>query len=420
MCVMYKLVKGFHDILPDDSAKWTFLVSTARQSLERFGFREIIPPIMERTELFQRGIGEVTDIVEKEMYTFEDRSGESLSLRPEATAGVLRAVAEHALLRKEPLLKVYCIGPMFRRERPSKGRFRQFFQVNAEILGDDSPYTDAEAIAAAHSIMIDIGATGLIMEINSVGCPQCRSVYREALQDFLQDQLDHLCADCNRRYHTNPMRILDCKVATCSRIVKDAPLITEFLDGPCREHFQQVREALELLEIPYRLEPRMVRGLDYYTRTAFEIVHEELGRSKAVGGGGRYDHLLRELGGPDASGIGFAIGLERLSMGIADDDVRFERRIDAYVAILGEQARPTGLSVVNMLRRSGISTESRYAPMSLKAQMKLANKLGARKVVMIGDDELNRKELTVRDMNTKEQMTVGMDQIVACLQGEQS
>lgn len=415
---MIKLVKGFHDILPDETAKWEFMISTARSSLERFGFREIIPPIMEKTELFQRGIGEVTDIVEKEMYTFEDRSGESLSLRPEATAGVLRAVAEHSLLRKDPLLKLYCIGPMFRRERPSRGRFRQFFQVNAEILGDDSPYTDAEAIAAAHSIMTDIGATGLMMEINSVGCPNCRSQYRALLQEFFKDRTDELCSDCQRRLYANPMRILDCKVPTCEEIVKDAPLISDSLDQPCREHFQSVREALDLLRIPYRLEPRMVRGLDYYTRTAFEIVHEELGSSKAVGGGGRYDNLLRELGGPDASGIGFAIGLERLSMGIADDDPRFERRIDVYVALLGENARATGLSVVNMLRRNGISVETRYSPMSLKSQMKLADKTGARKVIMIGDDELSRQEVTLRDMRTKDQTTVKIDGIVKYLQGE--
>jgi histidyl-tRNA synthetase len=373
---------------------------------------------MEKTELFQRGIGEVTDIVEKEMYTFEDRGGESLSLRPEATAGVLRAVAEHSLLHKDPLLKLYCIGPMFRRERPSKGRFRQFFQVNAEILGDDSPYADAEAIAAAYSIMTDIGATGLMMEINSVGCPDCRSEYRKLLQDFFKNRTDELCSDCRRRLHANPMRILDCKVPTCAQMAKEAPLISDSLDQPCREHFQSVREALDLLQIPYRLEPRMVRGLDYYTRTAFEIVHEELGRSKAVGGGGRYDNLLKELGGPDASGIGFAIGLERLSMGIADDDPRFERRIDAYVALLGENARATGLTVVNMLRRNGISVETRYSPMSLKSHMKLADKIGARKVIMIGDDELARQEVTLRDMRTKDQMAVKIEGIVNYLQGE--
>jgi len=292
--------------------------------------------------------------------------------------------------------------------------------VNAEILGDDSPYVDAEAIAAAHSLMTDMGATGLVMEINSVGCPNCRSQYRKLLQDFFKDRTDELCSDCRRRLHTNPMRILDCKVPMCAQMVKDAPLITDSLDQPCREHFQRVREALELLEIPYRLEPRMVRGLDYYTRTAFEIVHEERGRSKAVGGGGRYDNLLGELGGPDASGIGFAIGLERLAMGIADDDPRFRRRIDVYVALVGENARDTGLTLVNMLRRNGISVETRYTSMSLKAQMKLADKIGAQKVIMLGDDELTRQEVTIRDMRTKEQIAVKMDGIVKCLQGEQS
>ena len=284
---MIRLVKGFHDILPDETTKWAFLVETARTCLERFGFREIIPPIMERTELFERGIGQVTDIVEKEMYTFEDRGGESLSLRPEATAGILRAVAEHSLLRRDSLLKLYTIGPMFRRERPSKGRFRQFFQVNAEVLGDDSPYTDTETIAAAYAIMTSIGASGLMMEINSVGCQACRPGYRQRLREYFAKYLDELCADCRRRYDLNPLRILDCKVPRCSELANDAPIILDSLDAPCLEHFQAVQKGLDILEIPYRLEPRMVRGLDYYTRTAFEIIHGELGRSKAVGGGGR-------------------------------------------------------------------------------------------------------------------------------------
>jgi histidyl-tRNA synthetase len=416
--MMIRLVKGFHDILPDETTKWAFLVDTARACLERFGFREIIPPIMERTELFERGIGQVTDIVEKEMYTFEDRGGDSLSLRPEATAGILRAVAEHSLLRSDSLLKLYTIGPMFRRERPSKGRFRQFFQVNAEVLGDDSPYTDAETIAAAHSIMTSLGASGLMMEINSVGCPACRPAYRQRLREYLEPYLDELCADCRRRYDTNPLRILDCKVPRCSEIAQDAPVIVDSLDIPCLEHFQAVQKGLELLKIPYRLEPRMVRGLDYYTRTAFEIVHTELGRSKAVGGGGRYDSLLKELGGPDVSGIGFAIGLERLSMGISDDDERFARSIDVYVAIVGETARDTAFGLINSLRTAGIAVEARYSSTSLRGQMKVADRVGARKVIMIGDDELSRQEVTVRDMKTKEQTPVKLDAIGSYLQGD--
>jgi histidyl-tRNA synthetase len=415
---MIRLVKGFHDILPDETPKWAFIVQSARSTLERFGFREIIPPVMERSELFERGIGQVTDIVEKEMYTFEDRSGDLLSLRPEATAGILRAVAEHTLLHRDALLKLYTIGPMFRRERPSKGRFRQFFQINAEVLGDDSPYLDAETIAAAYQIMANIGATGLIMEINSVGCSQCREIYRQKLRAYLKDVLGDLCPDCVRRYEVNPLRILDCKVPQCVELAKGAPLITDSLDEACRTHFAQVREGLDSLEIPYRLEPRMVRGLDYYTRTAFEIIHDELGKSKAVGGGGRYDNLLKELGGPDASGIGFAIGIERLSMSMSDDDPRFARTIDCYVAILGEQARAEGLRIVDKLRRAGYAAETRYMHMSLKAQMKLADKLGARKVVMLGDDELIRREATVRDMRTKNQISVPLDEIVRGVEGE--
>lgn len=414
---MIRLVKGFHDILPDETPKWSFIIETARATLERFGFREIIPPIMEKTQLFQRGIGEVTDIVEKEMYTFEDRGGESLSLRPEATAGILRAVAEHSLLRKGALLKVYAIGPMFRRERPSKGRFRQFFQVDAEVLGDDSPFTDAETIAAAHAIMVNIGATGLIMEINSVGCKQCRTGFRTVLRQFLEPFLAELCPDCQRRYHTNPLRIIDCKVPRCSEIALNAPMITDSLDDACRSHFESVRRALDILKIPYRLEPRMVRGLDYYTRTAFEIVHDELGRTKAVGGGGRYDNLLAELGGPDESGIGFAIGLERLAMGITDDDPRFSRTTDVFVAVLGENARDEGFRLVHELRAAGFSAEERYTGASLKSQMKVADKIGARCVIMIGDDELTRQEVTFRDMLTKEQMSIARDSLISCLKG---
>ncbi len=416
---MITLVKGFHDILPQDVPKWEFLIRTASGTLESFGFRQIVVPVMEKTELFVRGIGEVTDIVEKEMYTFEDRGGESLTLRPEATAGILRAVVEHSLLRKEPMLKLYTIGPMFRRERPSKGRFRQFFQIDAEVLGDDSPYTDAETIAAAHALMCGIGASGLVMEVNSVGCSTCRADYRGRLQDYFRKYLGEMCGDCTRRFDSNPLRILDCKVERCTELAQGAPLITHSLDGPCREHFEAVQNALSQLGIPFRHEPRMVRGLDYYTRTAFEIVHEDLGRSKAVGGGGRYDNLVKELGGPDVSGIGFAVGMERLAMGLKDNSGQFEPSIDVYVAPLGENAKEVAFGIAHRIRAAGIPAEIRYAGKSLKAQLKAANRLRARKVVMVGEDELARGEVTVRDMATKEQTSVHIDRIVNYLQGEQ-
>lgn len=415
---MITLIKGFHDILPEDTPKWDFLVRSARETLEAFGFHEIVPPVMERTELFERGIGELTDIVEKEMYTFQDKGGETLSLRPEATAGILRAVVEHSLLRQDPVLKLYTIGPMFRRERPSKGRFRQFFQVDAEVIGDDSPRTDAESILVAYRIMENIGAQGLMMEVNSVGCPTCRAAYREVLRNYLAQHLGSLCDDCRRRYERNPLRVLDCKAERCMEIAAQAPLIGDHLDEPCRAHFDAVTRSLDLVRVPYRVEPRMVRGLDYYTRTAFEIVHEELGRSKAVGGGGRYDNLIKELGGPEVSGIGFAIGLERLSMGMSDNDPRYARSTDVYVAPVGESALDTCFAVANELRRAGLSCEARYAAKSLKSHMRTADRCNARRVIMIGDDELARNEVTVRDMTTKNQTRVRMDELVNFLVGE--
>ncbi len=416
---MIQLIKGFHDVLPPETEKWAYIIAKARDNLRRFGFREIIIPIMEKTELFRRGIGEVTDIVEKEMYSFIDRSGESLSLRPEATAGILRAVVEHSLLRQDPVLKLFSIGPMFRRERPSKGRYRQFYQINAEILGDDSPFTDADIISVAHSIMTEIGAKSIVIEINSVGCRACRSTYREALRSYLKPHIFRLCPDCQRRYDLNPLRILDCKQEQCRDISREAPLIIDYLDPSCQNHFAEVQEILDVLDIPYRVEPRLVRGLDYYTRTAFEIIHDQLGRSKAVGGGGRYDSLLRELGGDEVSGIGFAIGIERVTLGI-EECCSLEHEADVYVAILGDKVRKTGIKLVNALRKSGLCVETRYTPMSLKAQMKLADKLRSRLVVMIGEDELRKGAATVRNMRTKEQVSVKMEELVSYLQGEHS
>ena len=415
---MISLVKGFHDILPDESAKWAFVSEAARSCFKRYGFREIITPIMEKTELFVRGIGQVTDIVEKEMYTFEDIGGESLSLRPEATAGILRSVAEHSLLKKESLLKLFTIGPMFRRERPSKGRFRQFFQINAEVLGDDDPFTDAELVSCACSILESIGARNLVVEINSVGCMNCRKAYRSELTSFLQSRFDALCEDCKRRMNTNPLRALDCKVTECSQIMNSAPVIMDYLDASCRNHFDGVLNGLDILGITYRREPRMVRGLDYYSRTAFEIIDKDLGHSKAVGGGGRYDSLLAELGGPDVSGIGFAIGMERLLMSLDDRQDIFERKTDVYVAALGDACRETCYRLVDNLRKAGFSVQTRNSSSSLKSHMKQADRVGARKTLMIGSDELSNNTITVRDMYNKQQFSVEERDIINFLRGD--
>lgn len=416
---MINLIKGFHDILPDESLKWAFIKNKARSCLQRFGFREIVTPIMEKTELFRRGIGQATDIVEKEMYSFDDIGGESLSLRPEATAGILRSVVEHSLLRHEPILKIFSIGPMFRRERPSKGRFRQFFQINAEVLGDDSPLTDAETILVAVSMLHDIGARNFSVEINSVGCKDCRTTYRSELRRFLQASFNSLCPDCQRRFETNPLRILDCKEPECIRVSADAPLISDWLDASCRDHFDQVKTALDSVGVTYRVEPRLVRGLDYYSRTAFEFVHSKLGRTKAIGGGGRYDSLIAELGGPSVSGIGFGIGIERLAMNLPDENALFQRKIDVFIAIIGSDARGPCFGIANQLRKSGLSVEARYSDMSLKAQMKVADRLGATWVIMVGENELSQGLFTIRNMKTKNQLLVELSGIEHVVRGEE-
>lgn len=416
---MINLIKGFHDILPDESLKWAFIKNKARSCLQRFGFREIVTPIMEKTELFRRGIGQATDIVEKEMYSFDDIGGESLSLRPEATAGILRSVVEHSLLRHEPILKIFSIGPMFRRERPSKGRFRQFFQINAEVLGDDYPLTDAETILVAVSMLHDIGARNFSVEINSVGCKDCRTTYRSELRRFLQASFNSLCPDCQRRFETNPLRILDCKEPECIRVSADAPLISDWLDASCRDHFDQVKTALDSVGVTYRVEPRLVRGLDYYSRTAFEFVHSKLGRTKAIGGGGRYDSLIAELGGPSVSGIGFGIGIERLAMNLPDENALFQRKIDVFIAIIGSDARGPCFGIANQLRKSGLSVEARYSDMSLKAQMKVADRLGATWVIMVGENELSQGLFTIRNMKTKNQLLVELSGIEHVVRGEE-
>lgn len=416
---MINLIKGFHDILPDESLKWAFIKNKARSCLQRFGFREIVTPIMEKTELFRRGIGQATDIVEKEMYSFDDIGGESLSLRPEATAGILRSVVEHSLLRHEPILKIFSIGPMFRRERPSKGRFRQFFQINAEVLGDDYPLTDAETILVAVSMLHDIGARNFSVEINSVGCKDCRTTYRSELRRFLQASFNSLCPDCQRRFETNPLRILDCKEPECIRVSADAPLISDWLDASCRDHFDQVKTALDFVGVTYRVEPRLVRGLDYYSRTAFEFVHSKLGRTKAIGGGGRYDSLIAELGGPSVSGIGFGIGIERLAMNLPDENALFQRKIDVFIAIIGSDARGPCFGIANQLRKSGLSVEARYSDMSLKAQMKVADRLGATWVIMVGENELSQGLFTIRNMKTKNQLLVELSGIEHVVRGEE-
>jgi histidyl-tRNA synthetase len=398
--LVIKAIRGFRDILPKEIAKFQFVEKTAREVYESFGFSEIKIPILERTELFSRGIGEATDIVEKEMYTFRDRSGDSLTLRPEATASMARAYIEHHLYARDPVAKLYFIGPMFRYERPQKGRYRQFYQIDVEIFGVAHPMADAEVMVMLMEFFKQVGLEDVELQINSLGCEECRPRYRKELTRFLEKNVSGLCPDCKRRLETNPLRILDCKVETCREVIAGAPLVIDFICDKCTTHFERVRGYLKILNTPFVLNPRMVRGLDYYTRTVFETVTPKLGAQNAVTAGGRYDHLMRDIGGPDIPGIGFAMGIERIVLLIPEKKEK-EAFPDLFIAALGERAQAKGFELANQLHLEGIRAEIDYEEKSLKAQMRRANKLGARYVLIIGEDELKKGRAILRDMEKK-------------------
>ncbi len=396
---MIKAVRGFKDILPGETEKWEYLEKMARCFFYVYGFQEIRIPVLEKTELFARSIGETTDIVEKEMYTFIDRNKESLTLRPEATAGICRAVIEHGLYAKRKIIKLFTIGPMFRHERPQKGRLRQFHQLNAEVFGGQSPGIDAELITLAMDILGASGAKDLRLEINSLGCPECRPSFREALRKFLLDKKDKLCEDCKRRAEKNPLRALDCKNESCQAIYIDAPLIGEHWCKKCESHFEKVLEFLRLQGLSYEINQRLVRGLDYYVRTTFEIKASGLGAQDTVAAGGRYDGLLKALGGPDLPGIGFAIGIERLLL-ITKLWQELKRPLHLYVIALGEKPYQYILPLVHDLRLRGFFIEIDHQGRSLKAQLRQANKLNACFTLIIGEDEMATNKAILRDMRT--------------------
>jgi len=400
-------IRGFNDILPDEIGKWQFVEKTAREVFEGFGFTEIRIPILERTELFSRGIGEATDIVEKEMYTFADRSGNSLTLRPEATASMARAYLEHQLYNFDPTAKLYCIGPMFRYERPQKGRYRQFYQIDAEVFGVENPMVDAELIVMLIHFLRSVGLEKLELQINTLGDRTCRPKYREGLKKFLQGKAFQLCEDCKRRLETNPLRVLDCKVETCKQAIADAPKVTDFICSECQKHFDSVKEYLETAGLTYIVNPRMVRGLDYYTRTAFEVVSYQLGSQNAVAGGGRYDNLFQEIGGKEIPGIGFAIGVERL-ISLLPEGKGFVKSPDLFVAALGEVSFKEAYRIVNQLHLGGIRAELDYEGKSLKSQMRRADKLKARYTLILGEEELKRGIALLRNMGTKSQEEIPM------------
>jgi histidyl-tRNA synthetase len=412
-----KAIRGFNDILPDEIGKWQFVEDTAREVFEGFGFSEIRIPVIERTELFSRGIGEATDIVEKEMYTFIDKSGTSLTLRPEATASMARAYLEHQIYSFDPVAKLYCIGPMFRYERPQKGRYRQFYQIDAEVFGVENPMVDAEVILMLIHFLRRVGLEKLELQINSLGCRVCRPRYREELKNFLMKRSFQLCEDCQRRLHTNPLRIFDCKVETCQEAIADAPQVVDYVCDECQRHFDKVKEYLGMANLTFILNPKMVRGLDYYTRTAFEVVSYQLGAQNAVTGGGRYDNLFQEIGGLDVPGIGFAIGMERL-VSLLPKEKEFIRYPHLFVAALGEETYKEAYRLVNQLHLEGIRAELDYEGKSLKSQMRRADKLKAKYVLIVGGEELKRGRAVLRNMETKSQEEIPTNDLLEVLKGK--
>ena len=409
--MVMKGIRGFKDILPGEVEKWQYVEREARRVFGLFGFLELRIPILERTELFARSIGEATDIVGKEMYTFPDRDGDSLTLRPEATTSIMRAYLEHGLNVKEPVGKYYFIGPMFRYERPQKGRYRQFHQIDAEILGVQEAQADAEILVMLMRFLTTLGLKNIGLQINSLGDPACRLPYKGEIQNFLRSRMDRLCEDCQRRLETNPLRVFDCKNDECQAQLTDAPVVLDFLCPDCRRHFDEVKKLLDEVHLPYAINPRMVRGLDYYTRTAFEVVAGELGAQNAVCGGGRYDGLAQEIGGPSVPAIGLAIGVERLVM-LLPEEKSFSRHPDVFLAAIGKEAQERGFALAQEMRDAGIWVEFDYEGKSLKSQMRKADRMKTPRVLILGEEELKKNQVVVRNMATKVQEEVPLGEII--------
>ena len=405
--------RGTKDILPDTVGDWNYVEGEIRELCRRFGYSEIRTPIFEHTELFQRGIGEGTDVVDKEMYTFTDRGERSITLRPENTASAVRAYLQNKLYAQSNLVKLFYIGSMFRYDRPQAGRMREFHQFGVEALGEVNPAVDAEVILLAMNLLEGLGLKDLELSINSVGCPKCRSKYRTMLQDFFRDKLEDLCEDCRSRFERSPLRILDCKKDSDKPYMADAPKITDCLCEECADHFAKLKELLTSAGISFTHDPRLVRGLAYYTKTAFEIKYPPLGAQSAVAGGGRYDGLIEEMGGNPTPAVGFATGLERLLLALESQNLLPEknRSVDAYVVALGETAQAEGFKLLNSLRQQGLSAAMDFAGRSMKAQMKQANKLGAKYSVILGEDEIAEGVAMLRSMEDSSQAKVPMNQV---------
>jgi len=410
-----KAPRGVRDILPAESWKWAYIFSVTRKIAEDFGYREVHLPIFEQTELFSRGIGETTDVVEKEMYTFSDRSGRSLTLRPEATASMVRAYLEHSMSTGTQPAKLWCAGPMMRYERPQKGRYRQFWQLDFEAIGSASPLVDVEVIALSLEIFRRLGLSNLEVLVNSVGCPACRPVYRAALQEYLGKHFESLCPTCQGRFDRNPLRILDCKVESCRAITDGAPDVRDHLCGECRDHFDEVLKGLDLVGAKFRIDKRLVRGLDYYTKTAYEVLSGDLGAQNAVCGGGRYDNLAEAIGGPHTPGVGFAAGLDRIVLTMEQQGQSFGEEPVTLVTVVvaDENARKESLRLLYELREAGVPAEMDTSGKGVKAQMKAAGAARSAFAAVLGSNEIEKGVVALKKMSTGEQEEIARDRIVA-------
>lgn len=412
---MLRSVKGLKDILPHQSSQWQHIETVARTLATQFGFSEIRIPIFEFTELYARSIGGTTDIVEKEMYTFPDRDGSSLTLRPEGTAGVVRAVLEHNLLNSPTTRKLFYFGPMFRHERPQAGRYRQFHQFGVEALGTDHPLIDVEVIALLWQLFSSLGLRDLTLHINSIGTLDDRGDYIQRLKKFLTPLLHSLCGNCQRRYLTNPLRILDCKVPICQETTKKAPILIDDLSENSKIHFQAVLDGLTTLKIPYTINHRLVRGLDYYSRTTFEVTSPHLGAQSTIGAGGRYDGLFQALQGPPTPAIGFAVGLERVTL-LLTEDQSIKQIPLFFIAGFGDIGKPRAFQLLHELRQSGIRADTDHKGNTLKALLRSADKLGAEYSIILGDDEANSETALLRNMQTKAQEILKLEEITQKIQ----
>jgi len=412
--VLSKAPKGTNDILPSQIDYWYYTEKIIKEVLQNYGYREIRTPAFEHTELFVRGIGDTTDIVNKEMFTFQDRKGRSLTLRPEGTAPVVRAYLEHHLERGNPLTKLFYLGSMFRCEKPQAGRYRQFNQFGLEAIGSQLPLVDFEIISASLSIYQKLGLKNLNLLINSVGCQKCRPRYLNVLRDYFRDKREYLCVDCRERFEKNPLRILDCKNKQCQLEIKNSPSIFDYLCEDCIEHFKKLTEYLDSLQIKYEVNPLLVRGLDYYTKTAFEIISGELGSQNAVGGGGRYDYLVEALGGKHTPAVGFAAGIERIitTMKKQKIEIPLWNGIKVFVATTTPKDITDALKITEMIREEGINTEMDFLEKSLKAQMRLANKLNVSFVIIVGEEELKEQKVVIKNMSNGEQEKISISQIL--------